>query len=203
MASDKKKQTKPKKEVKPKPVESKTEIVSPKKEEPVKEDNVVKVLESDTSDTELLDQTVQQFTNISVLVQDIQGQMSKLRNELKLVEKSVSKEMKVLDKVHAKKKKNKGTRAPSGFVKPTKISDELANFLGKEKGFMMARTDVTKEMTNYIRENKLQDKDNGRKIITDSKLKKLLNIDQSVELTYFNLQKYMSPHFEKSVPATP
>tara|TARA_B110000483_G_scaffold221753_1_gene278017 strand:- start:45 stop:359 length:315 start_codon:yes stop_codon:yes gene_type:complete len=102
-----------------------------------------------------------------------------------------------------KKKKNKGTRAPSGFVKPTKISDELANFLGKEKGFMMARTDVTKEMTNYIRENKLQDKDNGRKIIPDSKLKKLLNIDQSVELTYFNLQKYMSPHFEKSVPATP
>lgn len=204
MAIDKKKQTKPKKEIKSKQVESKSQSSQPKKEVVEKEVLVEdKVLETDTSDTELLDQTVQQFTNISVLVQDIQGQMSKLRNELKLVEKSVSKEMKVLDKVHAKKKKNKGTRAPSGFVKPTKISDELISFLNKDKGCMMARTDVTKEMTNYIRENKLQDKDNGRKIIPDSKLKKLLKIDDSVELTYFNLQKYMSPHFEKAVPVTP
>ena len=154
------------------------------------------------SGTELLDQTTLQFTTISVLVQEIQGQLSKLRTELKVVEKSVSKEMKQLDKVYSKKKKNKGTRAPSGFVKPTKISDELAKFLSKESGVMMARTDVTKEMTSYIRENKLQDKDNGRKIIPDEKLSKLLNIDSSVELTYFNLQKYMSPHFEKST-ATP
>ena len=150
------------------------------------------------SGTELLDQTTLQFTTISVLVQEIQGQLSKLRTELKVVEKSVSKEMKQLDKVYSKKKKNKGTRAPSGFVKPTKISDELAKFLSKESGVMMARTDVTKEMTSYIRENKLQDKDNGRKIIPDEKLSKLLNIDSSIELTYFNLQKYMSPHFEKS-----
>ena len=106
MAIDKKKQTKPKKEIKSKQVESKSQSSQPKKEVVEKEVLVEdKVLETDTSDTELLDQTVQQFTNISVLVQDIQGQMSKLRNELKLVEKSVSKEMKVLDKVHAKKKK--------------------------------------------------------------------------------------------------
>ena len=154
------------------------------------------------SGTELHDQTTLQFTTISVLVQEIQGQLSKLRTELKVVEKSVSKEMKQLDKVYSKKKKNKGTRAPSGFVKPTKISDELAKFLSKESGVMMARTDVTKEMTSYIRENKLQDKDNGRKIIPDEKLSKLLNIDSSVELTYFNLQKYMSPHFEKSTTTT-
>ena len=162
----------------------------------------VKVDEGAGSGTELLDQTTLQFTNISVLVQEIQGQLSKLRTELKVVEKSVSKEMKQLDKVYSKKKKNKGTRAPSGFVKPTKISDELAKFLSKESGVMMARTDVTKEMTSYIRENKLQDKDNGRKIIPDEKLSKLLNIDSSVELTYFNLQKYMSPHFEKSTTTT-
>ncbi len=109
--------------------------------------------------------------------------------------------MKQLDRINAKKNKNKGTRAPSGFVKPTKISDELASFLGKDKGSMMARTDVTKEMTAYIRLHKLQDKDNGRKILPDNKLKKLLKVSDSEELTYFNLQKFMSPHFEKAVKA--
>lgn len=199
--TDKPKTDKGKKKVEPlkdEPKEQKeVKKVEPKVVEPVVTTDV-KVEEGTGS--ELQDQTTLQFTNISVLIQEIQGQISKLRTELKVVEKSVSKEMKQLDKVYSKKKKNKGTRAPSGFVKPTKISDELAKFLSKESGVMMARTDVTKEMTNYIRENKLQDKDNGRKIIPDEKLSKLLNIDNSVELTYFNLQKYMSPHFEKTVP---
>jgi upstream activation factor subunit UAF30 len=202
--SEKPKTDKGKKKVEAQKVDSK--VSTPKAETKVKEMKVQEVpvvpqevkVETTGSDTELHDQTALQFTNISVLVQEIQGQLSKLRTELKVVEKSVSKEMKHLDKVYSKKKKNKGTRAPSGFVKPTKISDELALFLSKEPGAMMARTDVTKEMTNYIRENKLQDKENGRKIIPDDKLTKLLNIDSSVELTYFNLQKYMSPHFEKS-----
>lgn len=199
MAQETKKQNKPKKEPKTKQDVKQTKPVveeKVKEQPPATEPPVVECV-----DNELLSQTVLQFSNLSTLIQDIQGQMSKLRNELKLVEKNVSKEMKVLDKVQAKKKKNKGTRAPSGFVKPTKISDELAVFLSKEKGALMARTDVTKEMTNYIREHKLQDKSNGRKIIPDQKLKKLLSIDDKVELTYFNLQKYMSPHFEKATAA--
>lgn len=202
--TDKPKTDKGKKKVEPLKDEQKepkeVKKVEPKVVTPVEPVVTTDVKVEEGTGSELQDQTTLQFTNISVLIQEIQGQISKLRTELKVVEKSVSKEMKQLDKVYSKKKKNKGTRAPSGFVKPTKISDELAKFLSKESGVMMARTDVTKEMTNYIRENKLQDKDNGRKIIPDDKLSKLLNIDNSVELTYFNLQKYMSPHFEKTVP---
>jgi upstream activation factor subunit UAF30 len=63
----------------------------------------------------------------------------------------------------------------------------------------MARTDVTREINAYIRANKLQDQDNGRKIIPDTKLAALLKLKKSDELTYFNLQKYMSPHFAKAV----
>ena len=162
-------------------------------------DNVEKPKEVEENDNVLLEQTLKNFSVLTEMISECQHQLSKLRNEVKTVEKSVSKDIKVLDKVQAKKRKNKGTRAPSGIVKPTKISDELAAFLSKSKGTLMARTDVTKEVTQYIREYKLQDKDNGRKIIPDKKLKALLKLDDSTELTYFNLQKYMSPHFEKSV----
>ena len=62
----------------------------------------------------------------------------------------------------------------------------------------MARTEVTKEINKYIRANNLQDKDNGRKINPDAALSKLLKLKKEDELTYFNLQRYMSPHFAKA-----
>ena len=94
-------------------------------------------------------------------------------------------------------RKRKSNRKPSGFVKPTLISTELASFLGKPKGTEMARTEVTREINKYIRANNLQDPQNGRVIRADAKLRKLLKLNKSDELTYFNLQKYMSPHFPK------
>jgi chromatin remodeling complex protein RSC6 len=63
----------------------------------------------------------------------------------------------------------------------------------------MARTDVTREINKYIRLHELQDKENGRKINPDSKLSSLLKLKKTDELTYFNLQRYMSPHFQKGV----
>jgi chromatin remodeling complex protein RSC6 len=145
------------------------------------------------------------FTNLNKTVHDLTSQLSLVKGELKQLEKFVGREMRVLDKFNARKNKNKGNRAPSGFVKPTKISDELAAFLGKEPGTLMARTDVTKQITAYIRSNSLQDKANGRLILADEKLKKLLNYDEKTvadpkdHLSYFNLQRYLSGHFEKSV----
>ena len=62
----------------------------------------------------------------------------------------------------------------------------------------MARTEVTRDINKYIRTNNLQDKENGRKIIPDSKLATLLKLNETDELTYFNLQRYMSPHFAKA-----
>ena len=65
----------------------------------------------------------------------------------------------------------------------------------------MARTEVTREINAYIRANNLQDKDNGRKINADTKLTSLLKLSPGDELTYFNLQKFMSPHFAKASKA--
>jgi chromatin remodeling complex protein RSC6 len=106
--------------------------------------------------------------------------------------------LKNAQKASSKKKRSTGNRQPSGFVKPTLISDELAAFLGKEKGSLLARTAVSKEINAYIRANSLQDPANGRKINADSKLSKLLKLSKTDELTYFNLQKFMKHHFTKT-----
>jgi chromatin remodeling complex protein RSC6 len=157
-------------------------------------ENVIAPLVSDTPLSEL-------FVSMNKTLHDLATAVALVKAELRTVEKHVTKELKVLDKFNAKKNKNKGNRAPSGFVKPTKITNELADFLGKDHGTLMARTDVTKQMTAYIRANSLQDKKNGRIILPDTKLRKLLKLTDADSLTYFNLQKYMSPHFEKSVAA--
>lgn len=124
--------------------------------------------------------------------------ISNLKSEYRALEKKWSREIKVAQKASSKRKHKSGNRAPSGFVKPTKISDELAKFLEKPTGTEMARTEVTRDINKYIRTHNLQDKDNGRKINPDAKLATLLKLKKSDELTYFNLQRYMSPHFAKA-----
>jgi chromatin remodeling complex protein RSC6 len=124
-------------------------------------------------------------------------QLSTVIAEVKLLQKRADREVKAVQKAGNKRKQRNATRAPSGFVKPTLISDQLAEFLSKEKGTLIARTDVTREINAYIRANKLQDPANGRKINPDAKLKKLLTLKPTDELTYFNLQRYMSQHFQK------
>jgi upstream activation factor subunit UAF30 len=127
--------------------------------------------------------------------------VSALKKDYKNMELRYARELKLAQRQSLKKKKRSGTRTPSGFVKPTRISDELANFLGKETGSEMARTAVTKEINTYIVLHNLKDKTNGRKINPDEKLNELLKLQEGDELTYFNLQRYMSPHFAKSVKA--
>ena len=138
------------------------------------------------------------FTNFLTKLQAIAQQMNTLKTEFRTLEKKAVRELKAAQKVNAKRKRKSGNRSPSGFVKPTLISDELATFLNKPSGTEMARTEVTREINSYIRAHDLQDKDNGRKINPDDSLSTLLKIGQGDELTYFNLQRYMSPHFAKA-----
>jgi chromatin remodeling complex protein RSC6 len=134
-------------------------------------------------------------------LQQLAGLFSSVKSEFKVLEKSIARELKNAQKSSSRKKKATGNRAPSGFVKPTRISDELAQFLGKSVGTEMARTDVSKEINAYIRSHNLQDKTNGRKINADTKLSALLKLKNDDELTYFNLQRFMKHHFIKAEAA--
>uniref|UniRef100_A0A6C0KMB8 DM2 domain-containing protein n=1 Tax=viral metagenome TaxID=1070528 RepID=A0A6C0KMB8_9ZZZZ len=151
-------------------------------------------------ESDVVDLSLQSTEFLSKLNQ-LGSLLASVKTEYRVLEKKWSRELKVAQKSQAKRKRKSGNRAPSGFVKPTKISDELAKFLDKPSGTEMARTDVTREINKYIVAHNLQDEKNGRKINPDPKLQTLLKLKNTDELTYFNLQKYMSPHFEKSQKA--
>jgi len=144
---------------------------------------------------------VAQSTEFMSKLNQLSSMIASLKTEYRTIEKKWTRELKAAQKCSSKKKKRAGNRAPSGFVKPTKISDELAKFLEKPTGTEMARTDVTREINKYIRSHNLQDAGNGRKINPDQKLQTLLKLKKTDELTYFNLQRYMSPHFHKAEKA--
>lgn len=133
-------------------------------------------------------------------LQSASAVLASIRAEVNELKRQHARELRAANKANKRRKTNVN-RAPSGFVKPTLISNELAAFLGKPEGSVLARTEVTREVNAYIRAQKLQDKDNGRKINPDAKLLKLLKLKKGEELTYFNLQKYMAAHFAKSAPA--
>ena len=138
------------------------------------------------------------LTEFAKNIQGLTESLNRMKTEFRVLEKQVLREAKAMDKVNAKRNKNKGSRAPSGFVKPAAISAELAKFLGVAADTKMARTDVTKMITSYVKEHNLQASDNGRRIMPDSKLKSLLKVTDKDEVTYFNLQKYMKHHFVKA-----
>jgi upstream activation factor subunit UAF30 len=188
------KATKAKRESKPKApkVEAASTVTAPVTASVPVEAPVTEPVDGDVVD--LTAQTTEFLTKLNQLSSLFGG----LKNEFRSLEKKWSRELKTAQKSQAKRKRKSGNRQPSGFVKPTKISDELAKFLEKPTGTEMARTDVTREINKYIRSHNLQDKENGRKINPDTKLQNLLKLKKTDELTYFNLQRFMSPHFEKS-----
>ncbi len=138
-----------------------------------------------------------EFQNLFAQLGVLRSQLTSVTSQVRTLAKRADREVKAAQKA-GKKKRRSGNKAPSGFVKPAKISDELATFLKVPKGSEMARTKVTKEINAYVHAHKLQDPNNGRVILADKKLRELLRLKKNEELTYFNLQKYMKHHFESS-----
>ena len=122
-------------------------------------------------------------------------EITALRNELKSLTKIVRKIKAKLDdpngETSAKRAKN------NGFNREQKISEELRSFLGLPEGQLVSRSTVTKSINEYVKANGLKHPDNGRVLVLDQKLRDLLKPPADVQVTFLNLQKYLSPHYTK------
>jgi len=157
-------------------------------------DNTSNNSSTNNSVVEEVDQLELQWKNMELSLSTFKTQVTALQQQLRSLEKATRRQVKQLKK-EASKSKNRGNRAPSGFAKPSKISNELCSFMGKEDGAEVARTEVTKFVISYIKENSLAE---SKDIKPDEKLKVLLGISDEDKVTYFNIQKFMNKHFTKS-----
>ena len=136
------------------------------------------------------------FNDLSSQLVTLRKQLTTVTTQFAALRTRTERDLKQAQK--RSRKQSTGVKKESGFVKPAPISVELAAFLGKPKGTEMARTEVTKALNTYIRENNLKDPENGRIINADDRLRKLLRLGAADELTFFNIQRYLSPHFPKA-----
>jgi len=166
---------------------------------PPAQETVVEEVQETTVEVPSLDAD---FESLLTEMNEMRKQLTVLTSTLRALRTRSAREMKAAQKAAGKKRKSTGDRKPSGFVKPAPISPELAKFLKKSSDELVARTEVTKEITAYVRKHGLQNKENGRLINADDKLRKLLKLKKGDELTYFNLQRYLAPHFPKQQPTT-
>jgi chromatin remodeling complex protein RSC6 len=128
--------------------------------------------------------------------------LKQLRKFHKLLHRDTSRVLKI-------KKSNRSPNDQSGFKKPVKVTDEICKFFGWDTTKLYSRTDVTRAVCKYIRDNKLQDTTNKRIIRPDAKLTTLLKYDpktmpideetkQPSPLYYYYLQKLLTRHFPES-----
>lgn len=156
-----------------------------------------------TDETETTNVPVTTHEKFELLIKDFSSLME--------TTKSLSARMKVLQKEVNKGKRVK--RAPqevdpdappktSALHKPVAISNELCKFLGFEVDTEHSRRDVTQGINDYIKKHDLQDPKNRRFMLLTEKpeglaLKALLR-DPDQPVTFFNIQRYLKPHFPMS-----
>lgn len=136
---------------------------------------------------------------------DFKVTFQKFHKRGKDIKKMFEREIKELKKNRKTKRTRKPDAKPGGFRKPTKITDQLCQFLGFEKGTLHARTEVSKKLNEWIRDQGLQNPKDRRIIIPNKQLLDLFNDDyvDGCHLDFFTMQKYIRHHYIKDIPVTP
>jgi chromatin remodeling complex protein RSC6 len=136
---------------------------------------------------------------MEILPAEFMQEFTALKNKVQRLEKAFRKLKKEMSPSSEKK-----PREPSGFAKPTYLSSALCDFLGISAGSELARTEVTKRVLQYVKDNNLQNPEHKREILIDDKLKKLLAPEDGESVTYFSIQRLLKVHYVKNeAPAAP
>jgi chromatin remodeling complex protein RSC6 len=144
-----------------------------------------------------------EFTQLTAELASLAARQRAVSARLRQLAGRVSREMKLAQRSGRRRKApSTGEAKPNGFTKPVQISKELATFLGVKHADLMARTEVNRRITEYIKANSLQDKTNGQIIYPDDKLRKLLGVSKDTVVKFFNIQTFLKQHYPKPVVAT-
>jgi chromatin remodeling complex protein RSC6 len=166
---------------------------------PVVEEPVVAVEGGDVTKPQSPDVAVsEKFEQLNQKVNDLSSALRDLQTHLRSVQKEIVKLVKTNVKKSKTRSSSTGKKTPSGFAKPTKLTDALCDFLGVARGTELARTDVTRRINLYIKEHDLQDKADKRKIHPDAKLSTVLSLSPDTKLSFFNMQTALKHNFVRA-----
>ncbi len=130
-------------------------------------------------------------------LETIQTELIALSKDVKALTKLVRKIKNTQEDPDGEKAKKRAEN--NGFNRKQEISPKLREFIGLPEGELISRSEVTKFINKYITDNGLKHPENGRQLILDDKLRALLEPPADIQVTYLNLQKYLSPHYIKKV----
>jgi upstream activation factor subunit UAF30 len=128
-------------------------------------------------------------------LENIQSDITALRSEIKTLTKLIRKIKTTQEDPDGEKAKKRAEN--NGFNRKQEITPKLRAFLSLPDGELISRSEVTKFINKYILEKGLKHPENGRQIILDDTLRDLLAPPADVQVTYLNLQRYLSPHYVK------
>ena len=128
-------------------------------------------------------------------LETIQSEIAALRADVKALTKIIRKIKSTQEDPTGEKAKERA--ANNGFNRKQQVTPKLRDFLGLGEGELISRSEVTKFINKYITEAGLKHPDNGRVLVLDDKLRDLLAPPADTQVTFLNLQKFLSPHYSK------
>ena len=207
----------------PKNTSTKTEMPAQTKTKRVQRKRTKKTAEATPAPEPVVQETAPQVVNQTtstkpdplVEVEALKARLTKAIDEVKALKarlvdtgremvslvEGLAKDTNQVLRKNLKRKRRTGTNTNSGFMKPKPVSNELCELLNKPTGSLMSRTDVTRAICAYVKDNDLRRPDNKRVIVPDTRLASLLRMEKDETMTYIHLQSKIGHLFLKEESA--
>lgn len=135
--------------------------------------------------------------------EDFESLFNKLTNDIndsyKLL-KNIKNNFKEISKIHKYEVKmykiKKKSKTLSGFNKPVKIPETIKQLLKITDDTKLPRTQITKLIYEYIRQNNLQSETDKRTIIPNKDLQDIFGLEKNEQLSFYNIQSHLKKIYQ-------